>query len=30
VPEEVAEQVITALKKTKIRGQKATVQSRPA
>jgi ATP-dependent RNA helicase DeaD len=30
IPEEVADQVIMALKKTKIRGHKVTVQSRPA
>jgi ATP-dependent RNA helicase DeaD len=30
IPEEVADQVIVALKNTKIRGNKVTVQSRPA
>ena len=30
IPEEVADQVVAALKKTKIRGHKVTVQSRPA
>jgi ATP-dependent RNA helicase DeaD len=30
IPEEVADRVVTALKRTKIRGHKVTVQSKPA
>ena len=30
VPEELAERIITALKRTQIRGNKVTVQSKPA
>ena len=30
VPEEVADQVVTALSRAKIRGHKVTVQSKPA
>ena len=30
IPEEIADQVVTALKRTKIRGHKVTIQSRPA
>jgi ATP-dependent RNA helicase DeaD len=30
IPEEVADEVVAALKRTKIRGHKVTVQSKPA